>query len=657
MAEEVDDDLSKRLAAAFTERDAARAREDAERAAVAAAVARRAAVETMLLTPPPEPVLNPNADPKLMAQLQVEYEEECARLRERAAEVAARGDSGVPALSAEALPGRGVWSAWESGSEPTLGAALIVPPAATGLLLPSLEFSPYARCFHNAPPEVPEPPAAVPPGLMDGAVVPTQPPAPPPLVAFLPDCSGLSIGERRRYATDAAAFSARLALDAELPAAGLEAILYVASGLARYAPFAGAQHTALTWVTLQMRAAAPFSDHAPVWIADSLALPHALALLARPECPAFPAACTLCVALIERLGEPAALRVQAAGGVAACISALKHTTAEAALPGAARDTSAAEAACRLLWALCATPGDASPDAIADAAASTRYTPASTASEDDVLFVTAEQRCASTVAGGLVPAAVKLFEVIPNLPAATAVPLLGVLCSLALSRARAVAYKAAGGLETFVAALRASVDDAPPQLRGAAAAAARLLAEAPDAGVRLSAAGGTEAMARLMSACRTHAQLQRDGCTVLRLLVLAWPEPSKALEAMAPSGAIDAIIGAMQAQLGDESVLAAACKTLAAVSVSDAVNVAAVAAGGIEACVAAQRMHPSLAVTEPASAALYAFTFRSGSMMEALGKASTESGGLLAVGAAAMGTTPPRVQCGAVGVTLLDSSNN
>ena len=206
----------------------------------------------------------------------------------------------------------------------------------------------------------------------------------------------------------------------------------------------------------------------------------------------------------------------------------------------------------------------------------------------------------------------------------------------------------------MAAMRASVDAAPPQLRGAAAAAARLLAEMPDAGVRLSAAGGTEAMAKLMSACRAHAQLQRDGCTVLRLLVLAWPEPTKALEAMGPSGAINAIIGAMNAHMGDESVLAAACKTLAAVSVSDAVNVAAVAAGGIEACVAAQRMHPSVAVAEPAGTALYAFTFRSGSMMEALGKASGESGGLLAVGAAAIGTTPPRVQCGAT-VSLLQSS--
>ena len=113
--EEVDDDLSRKLAAAFTERDALTAREDAERAATAAAEARRAAVVEALHTPPPEPVYEPNADPKLMAQMQVEYEEECARLRERAAEAAARGetqDYGAPS----ALPGRGVWNAWEGAS-------------------------------------------------------------------------------------------------------------------------------------------------------------------------------------------------------------------------------------------------------------------------------------------------------------------------------------------------------------------------------------------------------------------------------------------------------------------------------------------------------------------------------------------------------------
>ena len=655
--EEVDDDLSRKLAAAFTERDAIKAREEAERAAVVAAEARRAAVAEALHTPPPEPVAEPNADPRLLAQMQVEYEEECARLRERAAEAASRGDS-VPeyAASPSALPGRGVWNAWEGASEgaATLGAALAIPPSAAGFSLPSLEFSPYKRCFRNAPPEVPVPPVAMPPGWMEGAVVPSAPPPQAPLVAFMPDCSELTLGERRIFASDAAAFAARLALDAELPSAGLEAVLYVASGLARYAPFAGAQHTALTWLTNQMRPSAPFTAYAPAWVEDSLALPHAFALLARPESPAFPAACTLCVALIERLGEHAALKVQAAGGIAACISALKHTAASVAMPGAVRDASAAEAGLRLLWALCATPGDASPDAIADAAASTRFQPTPTQSEYDVLFVTAEQRCASSVAGGVVPAAVKLLEVMPDLPPAAAVPLLGVLCSLALSRARAVAFKAPGGLEAFVATMRASADAAPPQLRGAAAAAARLLAETPDAGIRLSAAGGTEAMAKLMTKCQSHAQLQRDGCTVLRLLVFAWPEPSKALNAMGPSGAIAAIVGAMQAHLGDESVLASACKTLAAVSVCEANNVAAAEVGGIEACVAAQRMHPSLAVTEPASAALYAFTFRGGGVMEALGKASTEAGGLLAVGAAAIGTTPPRVQCGAT-VSLLQTS--
>jgi hypothetical protein len=150
----------------------------------------------------------------------------------------------------------------------------------------------------------------------------------------------------------------------------------------------------------------------------------------------------------------------------------------------------------------------------------------------------------------------------------------------------------------------------------------------------------------MAATETHAKVQRDGCAALRHLAATSAE---ALSGMAEAGAVAAAIASLRAHPADAVVVAAACKTLASFSDCVANNAAAVQRGGIEAAIAAQRAFAdsSGGVTEHACTALYAFTFRSGGVVQALEKASAAAGGrealLIAISAATVGGAA-RDQC-------------
>jgi hypothetical protein len=255
------------------------------------------------------------------------------------------------------------------------------------------------------------------------------------------------------------------------------------------------------------------------------------------------------------------------------------------------------------------------------------------------------RAADAVSAQAVPALAQLLS--RSAIGEAGVPALGVLCALAIiPKLRQEAFVSPGGVESFAAALRAAGAAAPPRLAAAAAAAARELAGAPATGTRLADAGGAAAISALMAACEMQPQVAKDGCVALRFLSCTSAE---CRDGMAAAGAVAAAIAALRAHTADADVVAAACKTLAAFSECVGNNAAAVARGGIEAAIAAQQAHatsPS-GVTEHACIALYAFTFHSGGVVQALEKASAAAGGrealLLAISAATVGGAA-RDQC-------------
>ena len=551
---------------------------------------------------------------RLLKSLDFEFEEELVRLRERARDAQAQAASlaslavtepGLVLQPQQPLRTRRAWhssagrSPGPSGDDPSVGetdCSLVVPPA---------ESTAYARGFY--PPSLP-PHAHAPEDASQKAVPPTVAPA----------VTRLSFAERRAYAGDAAAFAWRLAEDTALLADGQAGVRFAVAGLARYQFVPGVQQRALSWLSSRLRPGAPLAAEALAAAHSSDVLQLAIAVMdAEPPTQAFDAACGLCAALVDRLGDAPAQKVAQAGGLNRCLLALRSPAAHTVAAGSQRGARM-EAAARLLCALVRRGEGEGADAAA-----------------------ADARAASAVSLQAVPVLGASLATcgLSSDPAQAAQAALGVLAALALAPCRAEAFDPVGGVEAFATALKAANATITPRLAAAAAAAAlSLAAQSSDWAARLAACGAAASLSALMAACEAHSGVQRDCCTALRHLANS-NDFVKA--SMAAAGAVAAAIAALRAHNADCDVSAAALKALACFSAAQSNNVLAVSRGGIEACVYAIRNHKDApSVLENATVALYAFAFNSGGVVQALEKVSACPHGrealLVAVGAVAVG---------------------
>ena len=647
---------------------------------VASEEALRAAREQQAAVPasPPSPQTaapgtlgSPSVEQRLLKSLDLEFEEEWTRLRHSSTALADKlatsalaggtaGSSGdgpdSPASPPD--PSRRTWRGLGSTGAPGAGGDSSPPVAAPDqaappgspvlrLELPPPEKTSYGHAFNSIPLALPDSDAAA---SSAGVVVLTSAPL----------LSRLSFAERRSYAADAAAFAHRLVEDTRLLLGeGGAGVRFAVAGLARFGQVRGARVRALTWLAARLKPGAPLSVEALAAALDSDALPLAVrALFAASSAtssssslagtgpqwdePMVEAACSVCAALVERTagGAPAQV-ITANGGLAACVDTLKR-------PGGPHGTAA-----RLLCALVSRHDD---HLVAPA------TPAEGLDGGvDIRTAGADERAAQAVALGCVPVlgAVIAAAASPSLTSSTA-PVagevvlphcLGVLCACARApQAATAALDPVGGVETLGAALRAcwmSAGNIPGAMVhrvgiASASACASAAAHSPDWAARLAACGAPACVAVLMEACETSARVQRDGCAALRHMASASADVAASMGACK---AIAAAIAAMRALPDDGDVAQAAAKALACAAGTApglvANNGAAVAAGGIEALVAAVLRHKdSPSVLEAGYRALYAYVFNSGGVVYALEKVSAIPRGreclLVAIGAVAVG---------------------
>ena len=660
--------LQARLARVVASEEALRAAREQQAAVPASPPSQQTAA-------PPGTLSSPSAEQRLLKSLDLEFEEEWTRLRhsssglaEKFGSAAALGAPGGPGgaegpdspVSPPPDPSRRTWRGLGSagsgppgpgadGTRPPEPAADQAPASPLRLELPPPERTSYGHAFNVTPLALPDADAAA---SAAGVVVLTSAPL----------LSRLSFAERRAYAADAAAFAHRLVEDTRLLGEGGAGVRFAVAGLARFGQVRGARVRALTWLAARLKPGAPLSVEALAAALDSDALPLAVrALFAASSAtsstsslagtgpqwdePMVDAACSVCAALVERTagGAPAQV-ITANGGLAACVETLKRT-------GGPHGTAA-----RLLCALVSRHDD---HQLAPA------TPAEgldgSGSSVDSRSAGADERAAQAVALGCVPVlgAVIASAASPSLTASTA-PVagevvlphcLGVLCACARAPQSAqAALDPVGGVETLGSALRAcwmSAGNIPGAMVfrvgiACAAACASTASHSPDWAARLAACGAPACVALLMEACETSPRVQRDGCAALRHMASASADVAAS---MGSCKAIAAAIAAMRAHPDDGEVAQAAAKALACAAGTApgqvANNQAAVAAGGIEALVAAVLRHKdSPSVLEAGYRALYAYVFNSGGVVYALEKVSAIPRGreclLVAIGAVAVG---------------------
>jgi hypothetical protein len=604
----------------------------------------------------------PSVEQRLLKFLDLEFEEEWTRLRLAATTALGAGGTssgdGPDSPASPSDPSRRTWrglgaapvpapGSGADGSPPQAAPDQVAPPGSPMLRLelPPPDKTSYGHAFNVTPLALPDADAVA---SAAGVVVLTSAPL----------LSRLSFAERRSYAADAAAFAHRLAEDTRLLLGeGGAGVRYAVAGLARYSQVRGARVRALTWLAARLKPGAPLSVEALSAALDSDALPLAVRALFAASSgassssslagtgpqwdePMVEAACSVCAALVERTagGAPAQV-ITANGGLAACIDTLKR-------PGGPHGNAA-----RLLCALVARHDDhllapATPAEGLDGGASSSG---------------ADERAAQAVALGCVPVIGAVIAAVasPSLTSSTA-PVagevvlphcLGVLCACALApQAATAALDPVGGVETLGAALRGcwmsagSIPGTKVHRMGiaSASACASAAAHSPDWAARLAACGAPACLAVLMEACETSARVQRDGCAALRHMASASADVAASMGACK---AISAAIAAMRAHPDDGEVAQAAAKALACAAGTApgqvANNGAAVAAGGIEALVAAVLRHKdSPSVLEAGYRALYAYVFNSGGVVYALEKVSAIPRGreslLVAIGAVAVG---------------------